>query len=623
MEAALRELASPGCPPIATVARKYGVNRSTLSRRFHTKTSSKASSDEEHRLLSNHQEDILIKYIGSLCEKCLPPTSRFVNNIAAELAGRPPSKNWCSRFVSRHRDKLDGRYLNTIDLSRHKADSRASYKQYFETIGRKIEEYQITTDNIYNMDEKGFMIGQLQKSHRVFTKDTYKSNKLVVIGQDGNREWITVLATICADGTALSPTLIYKAISGNIQDTWLEDFDPQEHTCHFGASPNGWTSDDHGFEWLQSVFDKETRGKARRSWRLLFLDGHSSHLNKRFVDWCTEHKILVANYPPHSTHRLQPLDVGCFAPLAHYYSQGLDHLIRQSEGHSGIKKRDFFSIFWPAFKRAFRKEVIDSAWSKTGIWPWNPEAVLKAFPEQQSTPQSQKKRKLSNSPVEFNSPSKRRKIRQRVNKAAASATPRASRTIKHLGRALVRTSAELALARLDNVQLRESLARERKHKKRQKKPFEQLRADGQSGTLFLSPSKVQQVRDIIQSREQEKEQQQQDKADKAQARALEKAEKQAEAQEKREARAVAAAERKAAEAARKAALKQAREARRAQKEAAHVIRASTSKARAISKKQLVSRKAVAKVVKQTVQEAVEAQKSRTGRIVKPTAKVRA
>jgi hypothetical protein len=100
-------------------------------------------------------------------------------------------------------------------------------------------------------------------------------------------------------------------------------------------------------------------------------------------------------------------------------------------------------------------------------------------------------------------------------------------------------------------------------------------------------------------------------------------EKQAEAQEKREARAVAAAERKAAEAERKAALKQAREARRAQQEAAHVIRASTGKARAISKKQPVSRKAVAKVVKQEVQEAAELQKSRTGRIVKPTARVRA
>jgi len=65
---------------------------------------------------------------------------------------------------------------------------------------------------------------------------------------------------------------------------------------------------------------------------MLFLDGHGSHLNLTFLEWCLQHKILVACYPPHSTHRLQPLDVGCFAPLASYYSQGLDcHLAAFNE----------------------------------------------------------------------------------------------------------------------------------------------------------------------------------------------------------------------------------------------------------------------------------------------------
>jgi hypothetical protein len=51
---------------------------------------------------------------------------------------------------------------------------------------------------------------------------------------------------------------------------------------------------------------------------------HSSHVNMKFLDWCEQHKVLLAVYPPHSTHRLQPLDVGVFAPLASYYSQALD-----------------------------------------------------------------------------------------------------------------------------------------------------------------------------------------------------------------------------------------------------------------------------------------------------------
>jgi len=175
---------------------------------------------ESDRLLNNQQEQQLISWIRRQCELFPPPTPRIVSNVAAQLAGRQPQKNnWCSRFVKRHKDSVDSRYLSTLDLARHKADSRASYGQYFEIIGNKIEEYGITMQNIYNMDEKGFVIGQIQKSKRIFTTSTYKEDRLAVAGQDGNREWITVLATICADGTALSPALIYKAASGEMQDT--------------------------------------------------------------------------------------------------------------------------------------------------------------------------------------------------------------------------------------------------------------------------------------------------------------------------------------------------------------------------------------------------------------------
>jgi hypothetical protein len=34
--------------------------------------------------------------------------------------------------------------------------------------------YDIQFEKIYNMDEKGLLIGKLQKTQRVFTKDLYK-----------------------------------------------------------------------------------------------------------------------------------------------------------------------------------------------------------------------------------------------------------------------------------------------------------------------------------------------------------------------------------------------------------------------------------------------------------------
>lgn len=121
------------------------------------------------------------------------------------------------------------------------------------------------------MDEKGFLIGILSKVKRVFSRSMYDSGKLRHIIQDGNREWITTTACICADGTALTPALIYQAASRAIQDTWLQDFDPEIHQAFFTSLASGWTSNDIGLAWLKQVFDRETKQKARSSWRLLRL----------------------------------------------------------------------------------------------------------------------------------------------------------------------------------------------------------------------------------------------------------------------------------------------------------------------------------------------------------------
>jgi hypothetical protein len=97
-------------------------------------------------------------------------------------------------------------------------------------------------------------------------------------------------------------------------------------------------------------------------------------------------KILVVIYPPHSTHRMQPLDVGCFAPLATYYSQNLEAFTSSSEGLTRMSKREFFRI-WPAWQKAFTKKNVASSWSKTGLVPWNPEVVLNQLkPAQEDLP---------------------------------------------------------------------------------------------------------------------------------------------------------------------------------------------------------------------------------------------
>ena len=190
-------------------------------------------------------------------------------------------------------------------------------------------EYAIEPQNTYNMDEKGFMIGILTKSKRIFTKKVWERGKLRGSNQDGNREWITLLASICADSTALPPLLIYKADTNNLQDTWVQDFDAEVHTAHFASSPSGWTNNKIGLAWLNIIFDRYTKNKARkgRDWRMLICNGHGSHLNMEFIETCEKKRILLAIFPLYATHRLQPLDVSLFSSLAMYYSQELERFI--------------------------------------------------------------------------------------------------------------------------------------------------------------------------------------------------------------------------------------------------------------------------------------------------------
>ena len=65
---------------------------------------------------------------------------------------------------------------------------------------------------------------------------------------------------------------------------------------------------------MEFFFDMHTRDIAGEDWRILILDGHYSHVIE-FMDYCETNQIALYCLPPHSTHILQPLDVGLFLPL--------------------------------------------------------------------------------------------------------------------------------------------------------------------------------------------------------------------------------------------------------------------------------------------------------------------
>jgi hypothetical protein len=116
-----------------------------------------------------------------------------------------------------------------MDNSRYKADSGRKYSLYFDLLRERIEQYDIEPHHMYNMDEKGFMLGVVGRSKRIFSRTSYKERKRRSTIQDGSREWITLLACICADGSSLEPALIYQSTSGSIQGSWLQALNHKTH----------------------------------------------------------------------------------------------------------------------------------------------------------------------------------------------------------------------------------------------------------------------------------------------------------------------------------------------------------------------------------------------------------
>ena len=104
--------------------------------------------------------------------------------------------------------------------------------------------------------------------------------------------------------------IIYKGESHDITDTWLEDFG-EEDEAWFACTENGWSCDKVGLLWLKQLFDRYTKAPGVRR-RLLLVDSHSSYVNMAFVELADSLRILLLILPPHTIHRLQPLDISLF-----------------------------------------------------------------------------------------------------------------------------------------------------------------------------------------------------------------------------------------------------------------------------------------------------------------------
>ena len=98
----------------------------------------------------------------------------MLRNFAANITGNRPGKHCAGRFLKQYSNDLICFHTTSIDGARVRADSAYKYMLYFELLAQKVHEYDTQAENIYNMDEKGFLIGNLTKGKQIFSKQRYE-----------------------------------------------------------------------------------------------------------------------------------------------------------------------------------------------------------------------------------------------------------------------------------------------------------------------------------------------------------------------------------------------------------------------------------------------------------------
>ena len=200
----------------------------TLSRRVKGTCRSQAQSNAEKRLLTEAEEKVLIQYAQKLSHEGWPLSRRRLEEHANKiLQGRIAGFNsvgvsWAARFVERHKDQLKGMRSHALDTQRAQASNPVFKAEYFRLLKEVLEggggDDQILEENIYGVDETGVQSG-IGTAEYVYgdAKKTLQQQQ-----RGGGRENITVIETICADGTAdFPPVVIFK--SKAFHSSWVQE----------------------------------------------------------------------------------------------------------------------------------------------------------------------------------------------------------------------------------------------------------------------------------------------------------------------------------------------------------------------------------------------------------------
>ena len=261
------------------------------------------------------------------------------------------------KFLSRHKE-LTLRTPEPTSIARAKGFNKVEVNKFYNLL---MESFPAGASHIWNMDETGIRTSST-KPPKIISQLGKKQ-----VGSISNSERGQLITAICccnAAGNFLPPVLISPR--KRLPATLLDGAPPDTKAM---CSDSGWTNNQLFRDWMQHFVSYARPNSETRT--LLILDNHESHKDFDALQFARENGVTVLSLPPHTSHKLQPLDVTVFGPLSTYYERAIFAWQKQHP-HRMMQHYDVAKVFEQAYTHACTPANAIAGFRKSGIYPLNP-----------------------------------------------------------------------------------------------------------------------------------------------------------------------------------------------------------------------------------------------------------
>ena len=261
--------------------------------------------------------------------------------------------------------ELTKRVANPLKRSRA-AVSREEVKEFLDRWAKTIDG--VPPENIWNFDETN--LRDDPGNDKCLVK---KGTKYVEKVMNTSMQCVSVMFCGSAAGELMNVHVNYKAKS--LWETWTEKGPAGTvYTC----TPSGWfdtdTCEKFFFDCALPILRRQ-QGK-----KVICCDNLSAHLSMNIMEACIKHDIAMVCFPPNSTDKLQPLDVGMFRSLKANWRTVLKGFKMKNPRTSGVDKVEFPALLKQTLRKADLGKHLPSAFAACGLVPVSLEKATSRIP---------------------------------------------------------------------------------------------------------------------------------------------------------------------------------------------------------------------------------------------------